>query len=67
MERTAGFEPAFSTPIRVRRFVAGVGYVRALGGEADFNPVFLLEREVSRCARRRELAPRPGLEPELTA
>jgi hypothetical protein len=28
MERTAGFEPAFSTPITVHRFVAGVGYVR---------------------------------------
>jgi hypothetical protein len=65
MERTVGFEPAFSTPITVHRCVAGVGYVRALGGAADFNPVFLLEREVSRCARRRELAPRPGLEPEF--
>lgn len=28
MERTAGFEPAFSTPFTARRFVAGVGYVR---------------------------------------
>ena len=28
MERTGGFEPPFSTPITVHRFVAGVGYVR---------------------------------------
>src|SRR5215813_1980606 len=28
VERTAGLEPAFSTPITVHRFVAGVGYVR---------------------------------------
>jgi hypothetical protein len=31
MERTAGLEPAFSAPIGVHRFVAGVGYLRALG------------------------------------
>jgi hypothetical protein len=31
VERTAGLEPAFSTPITVHRFVAGVGYVRVAG------------------------------------
>lgn len=28
LERTAGLEPAFSTPFTVHRFVVGVGYVR---------------------------------------
>src|SRR5262249_20773190 len=38
MERTAGFEPAFSTPITVHRFVAGVGYVRVLARRRGFQP-----------------------------
>jgi len=37
MERTGGFEPPFSTPITVHRFVAGVGYVR-VGPPAGFDP-----------------------------
>jgi hypothetical protein len=38
MERTAGIEPAFSTPITVHRFVAGVGYVRVLARRRGFQP-----------------------------
>ena len=38
MERTAGIEPAFSTPITVHRFVAGVGYVRVLARQRGFQP-----------------------------
>ena len=40
MERTRGFEPLFSTPITVHRFVAGVGYVRMVGA-AGHDPAFL--------------------------
>jgi len=35
--RTRGFEPLFSTPITVHRFVAGVGYVR-MAGPAGIDP-----------------------------
>ena len=41
VERTGGFEPPFSTPITVHRFVAGVGYVREwcrLGVSISFFP-----------------------------
>lgn len=37
MERTGGFEPPFSTPITVRRFATGVGYVR-MEPPAGFDP-----------------------------
>jgi hypothetical protein len=39
MERAGGFEPPFSTPVTVHRFVAGVGYAR-MEPLTGFDPVF---------------------------
>ena len=66
LERTRGFDPLFSTPITVHRFVAGVGYVR-LEPPAGIDPAPPGREPGILASRRwRQLAPVRGFEPRAS-